>query len=103
MIALSDGQYDGCYPLAQFCDPVRTTGMSDYNNPEIVELYEQTRVEMDQDAKVALSEQIQQIAADERPQIALCQMKAVFGISNRLQFNGRMDTCIKPDEVSLAG
>lgn len=103
LIGLSDGQYDGCYPLAQFCDPARTTGMSDYNNPDVVEMYQQTRVEMDQEKKAALSAEIQRIAAEDRPQIAICQMKAIFGISNRVVFNGRMDTCIKPDEVSLAG
>ena len=103
LIGLSDGQYDGCYPLAQFCDPSRTTGMSDYNNPDVVEMYQQTRVEMDQEKKAALSAKIQQIAADDRPQIAICQMKAIFGISNRVVFNGRMDTTIRPDEVSLAG
>ena len=59
MIGLSDGQYDGCYPLAQFCDPIRTEGQSDYDNPEIVELYQQARVEREPEKRAELSRQIQ--------------------------------------------
>ena len=102
MIGLSDGQYDGCYPLAQFCDPIRTEGQSDYDNPEIVELYQQARVEKDPEKRAELSRQIQAIASEDRPQICIAQMKAIFGVSNRVTFNPRMDTNILPDEVSLA-
>ena len=102
MIGLSDGQYDGCYPLAQFCDPIRTEGQSDYDNPEIVELYQQARVEREPEKRAELSRQIQAIASEDRPQICIAQMKAIFGVSNRVTFNPRMDTNILPDEVSLA-
>ena len=101
LIGLSDGQYDGCYPLAQFCDPIRTEGQSDYDNPEIVKLYQQARVEKDPEKRAALSTQIQSIAAEDRPQVCIAQMKAIFGVSNRV-LNPRMDTNILPDEVSLA-
>ncbi len=102
LIGLSDGQYDGCYPLAQFCDPIRTEGQSDYDNPEIVKLYQQARVEKDPEKRAALSTQIQSIAAEDRPQVCIAQMKAIFGVSNRVVLNPRMDTNILPDEVSLA-
>lgn len=102
MIGLSDNQYDGCYPLAQFCDPIRTEGQSDYDNPEIVELYQQARVESDPEKRAALSSQIQEIAAEDRPQVCIAQIKAIFGVSNRVVLNPRMDTNILPDEVSLA-
>lgn len=102
LVALSDGQYDGCYPLAQFCDPVRTEGMSDWNNPTAVELYEQTRSEMDETKKYELSKQIQQICAEERPQIAIAQLKAIFGVNNRFTFSPQMDSTILPDEIGVA-
>ena len=102
LVALSDGQYDGCYPLAQFCDPVRTEGMSDWNNPTAVELYEQTRSEMDETKKYELSKQIQQICAEERPQIAIAQLRAIFGVNNRFTFSPQMDSTILPDEIGVA-
>lgn len=102
MIGLSDGQYDGCYPLAQFCDPIRTEGQSDYDNPEIVEMYQQARVERDPEKRAELASQIQAIAAEDRPQVCIAQMKAIFGVSNRVVLNPRMDTNILPDEVTLA-
>ena len=102
LIGLSDGQYDGSYPLAPFCDPIRTEGQSDYDNPEIVKLYQQARVEKDPEKRAALSTQIQSIAAEDRPQVCIAQMKAIFGVSNRVVLNPRMDTNILPDEVSLA-
>ncbi len=102
LVALSDGQYDGCYPLAQFCDPVRTEGMSDYNNPTIRELYQQTRSEMDEEKKYELSRQIQQICAEDRPQIAIAQLKAIYGVNNRFTFTPQMDSTILPDEIGVA-
>ena len=102
LVALSDGQYDGCYPLAQFCDPVRTEGMSDWNNPTAVELYEQTRSEMNETKKYELSKQIQQICAEERPQIAIAQLRAIFGVNNRFTFSPQMDSTILPDEIGVA-
>ncbi len=102
LVALSDGQYDGCYPLAQFCDPVRTEGMSDWNNPTAVELYQQTRSEMDEAKKYELSRQIQEICAEERPQIAIAQLKAIFGVNNRFTFSPQMDSTVLPGEISAA-
>ena len=101
-IGLSDGQYDGLYALGNNADPQRATGQTDYFNDELTELYNSARVEMDEAARTEMEERMQEILAEDRPFIQVCQMKAIFGVSNRVQLDPRMDSNIRPDEVTLA-
>ncbi len=101
-IGLSDGQYDGLYALGNNADPARAEGMTDYFNDELSDLYYAARVESDEDARREMEEEMQQILADGRPFIQICQMNAVFGVSKRVSISPRMDSNITPDEVTLA-
>jgi peptide/nickel transport system substrate-binding protein len=102
MIGLSDGQYDGCYPLAHYGDKARVAGQTDYDNPEVQELYQKALVESDPEQKEALEREIQAIAAEERPHICIAQIKAVFGSDNGLVIHPRMDSNGMADEITVA-
>ncbi|MDR1765833.1 MAG: ABC transporter substrate-binding protein [Lachnospiraceae bacterium] len=101
MIGLSDGQYDGCYPLAHYGDLERGAGQTDYNSPECQKLYQEALVEMNEDIKQEKEREIQAIAAEDRPHICIAQINAIFGVNNKYELNPRMDTNIVPDEVTL--
>ncbi len=102
MIGLSDGQYDGCYPLAHYGDKERVAGQTDYDNPKAQELYQKALVESDPAQKEAYEREIQAIAAEDRPHICIAQLKAVFGVDNGLVITPRMDSNGMADEISVA-
>ena len=102
MIGLSDGQYDGCYPLAHYGDKDRVAGQTDYDSPECQELYQKALVEADPATKEAYEKQIQAIAAEDRPHICIAQLKAIFGVNNGLTITPRMDSNGCPDEITVA-
>ena len=102
MIGLSDGQYDGCYPLAHYGDKDRVAGQTDYDSPECQELYQKALVEADPATKEAYEKQIQAVAAEDRPHICIAQLKAIFGVNNGLTITPRMDSNGCPDEITVA-
>lgn len=102
MIGLSDGQYDGCYPLAHYGDKARVAGQTDYDSAECQELYQKALVETDPATKEAYEAEIQAIAANDRPHICIAQLKAIFGADNGLVVSPRMDSNGMPDEITIA-
>lgn len=102
MIGLSDGQYDGCYPLAHYGDKERVAGQTDYDSAECQDLYAKALVELDPETKEAYERQIQAIAAEDRPHVCIAQLKAIFGADRGLVVTPRMDSNGMPDEIKIA-
>lgn len=101
-IALSDSQYDAAYPLIHYGDFNRVAGLTDYDNKECQALYESALVNMDLEERAKQMEEIQAIAAEDRPHVCIAQQKALFGVSNKIQFSPRMDDFYIPNEITPA-
>ena len=102
LIGLSDGQYDGCYPLAHYGDKAKVEKQTGYDSPECQGLYQKALVELDPATKEAYEKEIQAIAAEDRPHICIAQLKAIFGADKGLVVSPRMDSNGMPDEIVIA-
>lgn len=70
---------------------------------EMAGLIEQARVETDPRAREELYAQITQTACDEAYFLFLFNMEDIYGLSERLQWEPRVDAKLLVDEMSLAG
>lgn len=102
-IALSDSQYDAAYPLIHYGDKDRVAGLTDYDSKECQELYQAALVNMDLEERARQMEEIQTIAAEDRPHVCLWQMSNLFGVSNEINFTPRMDDFYMPNEITPVG
>lgn len=101
-IGLSDSQYDAAYPLIHYGDFNRVAGLTDYDSKECQALYQAALVNMDLEERAKQMEEIQAIAAEDRPHVCLAQMKNLFGVSDRINFTPRMDDFYVPNEITPA-
>lgn len=101
-IALSDSQYDAAYPLIHYGDKDRVAGLTDYDSKECQALYQAALVNMDLEERAEQMKEIQAIAAEDRPHVCLTQLKALFGVSNKVNFTPRMDDFYIPNEITPA-
>ena len=99
-IALSDSQYDAAYPLIHYGDKTRVEGLTDYDSKECQELYQAALTNMDLEERAEQMEEIQAIAAEDRPHVCICQMKCLYGVSNGVEFTPRMDSFYVPNEIT---
>lgn len=79
----------------------RTKDRTDYTNPEVEELYKTASQNMNPDERLKKYEKIQEIVAEERPQVYLLQMDSTFGVNERISFKPRLDEMLYVDEVTL--
>ena len=101
-IGLSDSQYDAAYPLIHYGDFNRVAGLTDYDSKECQALYQAALVNMDLEERAKQMEEIQAIAAEDRPHVCLAQLKNLFGVSDRINFTPRMDDFYVPNEITPA-
>lgn len=101
-IGLSDTQYDAAYPLIHYGDFNRVAGLTDYDSKECQALYQAALVNMDLEERAKQMEEIQAIAAEDRPHVCLAQLKNLFGVSDRINFTPRMDDFYVPNEITPA-
>ena len=101
-IALADSQYDAAYPLIHYGDKNRVAGLTDYDSKECQDLYQAALTNMNLEERAKQMEEIQAIAAEDRPHVCLCQLKNLFGVSNKINFEPRMDDFYIPNEITPA-
>ena len=101
-IGLSDSQYDAAYPLIHYGDKNRVAGLTDYDSKECQDLYQAALTNMNLEERAKQMEEIQAIAAEDRPHVCLCQLKNLFGVSNKINFEPRMDDFYIPNEITPA-
>lgn len=101
-IGLSDTQYDAAYPLIHYGDFNRVAGLTDYDSKECQALYQAALVNMDLEERAKQMEEIQAIAAEDRPHVCLAQLKNLYGVSNQVNFTPRMDDFYIPNEITPA-
>lgn len=65
-----------------------------YSNPELDELIQAARQEMDLDERARLYSEVQQLVKDEAPFVFLYQIPDVYGVSDRIEFKPRLDQYI---------
>lgn len=78
----------------------RAAGEFDYSNPEVDELIAAARVNMDPNERAQQYERLQEIIAEERPHIYLYQEKSNYGVSERINFNPRLDEMLIVSEIT---
>lgn len=100
MIGLADNFFDASYPCIHYTNG-RAKGETDYYNEEVEELYAKASVNLNLEERVKQFERIQEIAAEERPHICMYQMKAFYGVNNRIDFQPRIDEMTIIDEIKL--
>lgn len=98
-ITLSDTQYDAAYPLIHYGDKDRVAGLTDYDSKECQELYQAALTNMDLEERAKQMEEIQAIAAEDRPHVCLCQLNNLYGVSNKINFTTRMDDYYDPNQI----
>lgn len=79
----------------------RTKDRTDYTNPEVEELYKAASQNMNPTERLKQFERIQEIVAEERPQIYLLQMDSTYGVNDRIAFHPRVDEMLYVDEITL--
>lgn len=83
---------------------LETGGISSYySNPELDELTQRARQEMDTGARAEIYEQIQALLIEEAPFIFLFQIPDVYGVSDRVDFTPRLDQYVIGKELKRAG
>lgn len=83
---------------------LETGGISSYySNPDIDQLTQQARQEMDDEKRADIYKQIQKMLKEEAPFIFLFQIPDVYGVSDRVAFTPRLDQYIIAKELTRAG
>lgn len=100
MIAYANSMFDGSLAFDRLTTE-RAKGESDYSNPEVDKLLADAGENMNTQEREKQYQKVQQIVADERPQIYLYQMNANYGISDRINFEPRLDEMLFVDEITL--
>ncbi|MMZ59596.1 hypothetical protein D1872_216440 [compost metagenome] len=67
---------------------------STYNNEEVDAKLDEARSTSDQERRKALYKEIQEIVLQDAPRIFLYQENQYYGVSNELNWNGRIDGSI---------
>jgi peptide/nickel transport system substrate-binding protein len=80
----------------------KVTSTEAYSNPELDKILDEARGILDQERRLQLYRQAQQIILDEAPYIFLYQLKDLYGVSKRVIWQPRPDEMIWPYEASLA-
>ena len=100
MIAYGNSMFDGSLAFDRARSAI-AKGETDYNNPEVDKLLEEAETNMNPQEREKQYKQVQQDVAGDRPFIYLFQMKANYGVNDRIQFEPRLDEMLYADEITL--
>jgi peptide/nickel transport system substrate-binding protein len=100
MIGYGNSMFDAALALSRLSEE-RAKGETDYNNPEVNRLIEAAMINMNPEEREKQYQQAQEIIANDRPHIYLHQLKALFGVSDRLQFEPRLDEMTYVEDIEL--
>ncbi len=100
MIAYGNSMFDASLAFDRLTTE-RSKGESDYSNPELDKLLADAEKNMNMEEREKQYKQAQEIIAEERPHIYLYQMNANYGVSDRINFEPRLDEMLFVDEITL--
>jgi len=100
MIAYANSMFDASLAFDRLSTE-RAKGESDYSNGEVDALLKEAEKNMNLEERAKQYVKVQEIIAEERPQIYMYQMNANYGVSDRIDFAPRLDEMLFADEVTL--
>ncbi|PTM59057.1 ABC transporter substrate-binding protein [Desmospora activa] len=100
MIGYGNSMFDGGYAFERL-SPEVAKGETDYNNAEVEKLLEQAMENMDEKEREQQYQKVQELVAADRPHIYLHQVKGIYGVNDRINFNPRLDELIIADDIEL--
>lgn len=98
LIGLGDSLYD-CSDSMLHYTIKRAAGQTDYVNEETDRLFFEAGKNMNIEERRAQYQRIQDIVAEERPHIALFQLKGIYGVSDKITFTPFLNEMIKVSEI----
>jgi peptide/nickel transport system substrate-binding protein len=98
LIGLSDSFFDSSDSLLHYTIE-RAAGQTDYVNEETDRLFFEAGRNMNVEERREQYQRIQDIVAEERPHIALYQLKDVYGVSDNIDFEPFLNSRIKVSEI----
>ncbi|MFD2044607.1 ABC transporter substrate-binding protein [Ornithinibacillus salinisoli] len=98
MIGLADGLLDASYSLVHYTID-RAAGQTDYNNPDVDQLFQDASRNLDEESRLEQFKEIQQVVAEERPHTFLYQDKVNYGVSDSILFEPRLDEALYFDHI----
>jgi peptide/nickel transport system substrate-binding protein len=101
MISYANSMFDASLAFDRLTTE-RAKGESDYSNPEVDKLLKEAEKNMNLDERAKQYVKVQEIIAEERPQIYMYQMNANYGVSDKVNFEPRLDEMLFADEVTPA-
>ena len=76
-------------------------GETDYDNARVNELYTSAMANMNLEERIEQIQEAQQIAAEEVPYSNLVNLKIAYGVSDDIQFTGRLDEIFDLNSITL--
>lgn len=89
LIGLSNSLFDGSHALEYF-HTEGAKGMTDYSNPEFDKLFDLSEENMNLEEREQQLQKMQEIVAEDRPNINLYQMKTAYGIRDHITFDASL-------------
>lgn len=79
----------------------QAVGETDYDNPEADELIKAAMQNMDPEERTKQYQKAQELIAEDRPHIYLYQVKGIYGVNERINFEPRLDEMFYVDDITL--
>ncbi|PKR78172.1 peptide ABC transporter substrate-binding protein [Halalkalibacillus sediminis] len=99
MIGYGNSMFDAALALDRLTQD-QNEGETDYMNEEVEELLNEAESNMDPEERVEQYQRVQEIIAEERPQIYLYQLDAVVGMQSNVDFEPRLDEMIYVKDIT---
>lgn len=99
MIAYGNSMFDAALALVRL-KQAENVGETDYINDEVEELLQVAESNMNTEERIAQYQRVQEIIAEERPQIYLFQMDSVYGLKANINFEPRLDEMFYVDDIT---
>ena len=84
------GFFDASYGMIGYFG-VNTSGESNWNNQEYIDLYYEAEFNMNEEERTQLFQEMQQMVADEVPYAIICQIDNSYGVKDSITMTPRLD------------
>ncbi|MBD8070806.1 ABC transporter substrate-binding protein [Bacillus sp. PS06] len=100
LIGYGNSMFDAALALERLREE-QAAGETDYSNPKVEELLTAAMTNMNPEERIEQYKEAQAIIAEDRPQIYLYQLDSIYGVSDSISFQPRLDEMIPADEITL--
>ena len=84
------GFFDASYGMIGYFG-VNTSGESNWNNQEYIDMYYEAEFNMNEEERIQLFQEMQQMVADEVPYAIICQIDNSYGVKDSITMTPRLD------------